>query len=174
MKLLRHHCQVAQKLQLPVERPLFGVIATHHWIPAKALQDLPSKNVLADLLPTATTNVCGKCGKVLKGGRWALQAHQLTSSKCAEATGNGPAREPCPVCGKMIAARMHGRGSSIQHVASLASMTGTIITVTNPPPGMMAGVDPGPTTSPRGMTTSPRRMIGNGTTIVPHHGVTTP
>ena len=65
----------------------------------------PSKNVLADLLPTATTNICGKCGKVLKGGRWALQAHQLTSSKCAEATGNGPAREPCPMCGKMIAAR---------------------------------------------------------------------
>ena len=38
----------------------------------------PSKNVLADLLPTATTNICGKCGKVLKGGHRGCSKFRLS------------------------------------------------------------------------------------------------
>lgn len=48
---------------------------------------------------------CTICGSWVKGGRCALQQHQLTSSKCAAASGRlESGREPCPSCGKMLAA----------------------------------------------------------------------
>lgn len=48
---------------------------------------------------------CPICKKIVKGGRWQLRSHQLTSSFCLAASGRAPhAREPCEHCGRMIAA----------------------------------------------------------------------
>ena len=48
---------------------------------------------------------CNLCGKMVKGDRWALRAHQLTSSRCMYHQGHASkAREPCVHCGTPLAA----------------------------------------------------------------------
>lgn len=48
---------------------------------------------------------CPICWSYVKGGRWQLRSHQLTSSKCLHASGQAArAREPCEFCGRMLAA----------------------------------------------------------------------
>ena len=48
---------------------------------------------------------CNLCGKRVKGDRWALRAHQLTSSRCMYHQGHASkAREPCVHCGTPLAA----------------------------------------------------------------------
>lgn len=64
------------------------------------------KNNDKDLVPPAHGIVCDRCGHFVRGGRWALHMHQLTSSKCLSASGRlATAREPCVRCGKMIASQ---------------------------------------------------------------------
>ena len=49
--------------------------------------------------------ICPICNKFVRGGRSALNAHQLTSSSCRAARGDSECgREPCQYCGKMLAA----------------------------------------------------------------------
>eukprot|EP00435_Cladocopium_sp_Y103_P046117 s156_g13.t1 len=49
--------------------------------------------------------LCPICGKFVRGGRSALNTHQLTSSMCRAARGEQACgREPCQYCGKMLAA----------------------------------------------------------------------
>ena len=76
--------------------------------PSEWLNDagpIPDKGTVSDLSKPVHAVVCPKCNTVVKGGRWSLRQHQLTSSKCMYASGSVPkAREPCSQCGKPLAA----------------------------------------------------------------------
>ena len=73
---------------------------------------IPSKGTDTDLHLPAPSHMqpvgvlkCNLCGKVVKGDRWAMRAHQLTSSRCLYHQGHGlRAREPCAHCGTPLAA----------------------------------------------------------------------
>ena len=48
---------------------------------------------------------CSICGRYVRGGALAMSVHQATSSRCAAARGETTdGREPCPHCGKKLAA----------------------------------------------------------------------
>ena len=65
----------------------------------------PNKGVDSDVLWPSMGGLCPICEKPIKGGRWQLRAHQLTSSRCLAASGKAPhAREACEFCGKPLAA----------------------------------------------------------------------
>ena len=65
----------------------------------------PTKANSADVFAAGAGVFCPICNKYVKGGRWQLRSHQLTSSRCAFAAGTRPvAREACRQCGRMLAA----------------------------------------------------------------------
>ena len=65
----------------------------------------PSKRNRADVLEATPGRNCPICHKFIRGGRWQLRCHQLTSSRCLAASGQAvAATEPCRHCGKTLAA----------------------------------------------------------------------
>lgn len=50
---------------------------------------------------------CPTCSRFVRGGRWALRQHQFSSSGCIAARTGAAAKEPCYLCGKMLAAGDH-------------------------------------------------------------------
>lgn len=68
----------------------------------------PSKNREEDFvrLPVGLQR-CPTCSRFIRGGRWALRQHQFASSGCIAARTGAAAKEPCYLCGKMLAAGDH-------------------------------------------------------------------
>ena len=68
----------------------------------------PWKNREEDFVPQPVGfERCPTCSRFIRGGRWALRQHQLSSSGCIAARTGAPARQPCYLCGKMLAAGDH-------------------------------------------------------------------
>lgn len=69
-------------------------------------QPEPNKARSEDVLGPGRGINCPICGKYVKGGRWQLRSHQLTSSRCLAAQNpRCQAVEACRFCGKMLAAQ---------------------------------------------------------------------
>lgn len=65
----------------------------------------PNKANRDDVLEASQGLNCPLCQKFVRGGRWQLRSHQLTSSRCLAASGQArAATEPCRYCGKVLAA----------------------------------------------------------------------